>query len=277
MIARLRAQDRQACPARSCSCRSTRTSRIGGRQSNAQYQYTLQAPDFATLARLGTEGSRRAFETAADRRRQFRSAGIRPVFECRDRPRYRLTPRTDRAGRRFRALRRLWPAPGVGDVQVDQSVSCGSGAQQQWWENPDFLNTIYVQTPSGTDVPLSTFAHFTQGITPISLPHQGQFPATTISFNLNGSPLSDAVLAINKAELEIGLPAIVTGQIRRHRAGVPGVAARSADPHRRRAAGGLHRTGHALREPDPSADDHLDAAFRRSRRADRARHVPIRT
>ena len=56
--------------------------------------------------------------------------------------------------------------------------------QQQWWESPDFLNTIYVQTPRGIAVPLSTFTHFTQGITPISLPHQGQFPATTISFNL---------------------------------------------------------------------------------------------
>ncbi len=37
--------------------------------------------------------------------------------------------------------------------------------EQQWWESPDFLNTIYVQTPKGTNVPLSTFAHFTQGIT----------------------------------------------------------------------------------------------------------------
>jgi multidrug efflux pump subunit AcrB len=85
--------------------------------------------------------------------------------------------------------------------------------QQQWWESPDFLKTIYVQTPRGTDVPLSTFAHFTQGITPISLPHQGQFPATTLSFNLApGVALSDAVNAINRAEVEMGLPAIITGK-----------------------------------------------------------------
>src|SRR6202042_22009 len=84
--------------------------------------------------------------------------------------------------------------------------------QQQWWESPDFLKTIYVQTPKGTDVPLSTFAHFTQGVTPISLPHQGQFPATTVSFNLQqGYSLSDAVTAINKAEIDMGLPASVTG------------------------------------------------------------------
>jgi len=84
--------------------------------------------------------------------------------------------------------------------------------QQQWWENPDFLKTIYVQTPKGTDVPLSTFTHFTQGITPIRLTHQGQFPASTISFNLEeGVPLSDAVAAINRAEVEMGLPASITG------------------------------------------------------------------
>jgi multidrug efflux pump subunit AcrB len=85
--------------------------------------------------------------------------------------------------------------------------------QQQWWEDPDFLNTIYVQTPKGLTVPLSAFTHFTQGNTPISLPHQGQFPASTISFNLaEGVALSDAVDAINKAELDMGLPASVVGR-----------------------------------------------------------------
>src|ERR1700740_1277977 len=85
--------------------------------------------------------------------------------------------------------------------------------QQQWWEDPDFLKTIYVQTPKGTDVPLSTFTHFTQGTTPIRLTHQGQFPATTFSFNLGENvPLSEAVTAINRAEVEMGLPAAITGR-----------------------------------------------------------------
>jgi len=70
-----------------------------------------------------------------------------------------------------------------------------------------------VQTPRGTSIPLSTFAHFTQGLTPISLPHQGQFPATTYSFNLSENvPLSDAVAAINRAEIEMGMPATLTGK-----------------------------------------------------------------
>jgi multidrug efflux pump len=84
--------------------------------------------------------------------------------------------------------------------------------QQQWWKSPDFLKTIYVQTPKGTNVPLSTFARFAQGITPIRLTHQGQFPAATFSFNLaENVALSDAVAAIRRAELQMGLPATITG------------------------------------------------------------------
>jgi multidrug efflux pump subunit AcrB len=62
-------------------------------------------------------------------------------------------------------------------------------------------------------VPLSTFTRFTQGITPIRLTHQGQFPATTISFNLaENVALSDAVAAIERTEVEMGLPATIVGK-----------------------------------------------------------------
>jgi multidrug efflux pump len=85
--------------------------------------------------------------------------------------------------------------------------------EQQWWESPDFLQKIYVQSPRGLSVPLSTFSHFTQGITPLALAHQGQFPSATVSFNLvAGYSLSDAVLAIQKAEINMGMPAGITGK-----------------------------------------------------------------
>jgi multidrug efflux pump subunit AcrB len=62
-------------------------------------------------------------------------------------------------------------------------------------------------------VPLSTFTRFNQGITPIRLTHDSQFPATTFSFNLAESvSLSDAVNAISKAELGMGLPANIMGK-----------------------------------------------------------------
>jgi multidrug efflux pump len=70
-----------------------------------------------------------------------------------------------------------------------------------------------VHTPKGTDVPLSTFSRFSEGITPLSLPHQGQFPATTISFNLaEGAVLADAEAAISKVEEDMGLPTNVVGK-----------------------------------------------------------------
>ena len=85
--------------------------------------------------------------------------------------------------------------------------------QQQWWASPDFLKTIYVQTPRGSNVPLATFTRFSEGITPVSLPHQGQFPATTLSFNLSeGVALSDAVAAVKRAEVDMGLPTNITGR-----------------------------------------------------------------
>jgi len=48
--------------------------------------------------------------------------------------------------------------------------------QQQWWQSPDFLKTIYVQTPKGTDVPLSAFHALYGGAHTHFAAHQGQFP-----------------------------------------------------------------------------------------------------
>ena len=74
-------------------------------------------------------------------------------------------------------------------------------------ESPDLLDKIYVKSSSGQPVPLSAFATMHVSNTPLSIPHQGQFPAATISFNLqSGSSLSHAIPAIQKAEREIGLP-----------------------------------------------------------------------
>jgi multidrug efflux pump subunit AcrB len=74
-------------------------------------------------------------------------------------------------------------------------------------ESPDLLDKIYVKSSSGQPVPLSAFASVHVSNAPLSIPHQGQFPAATVSFNLrSGSSLSHAIPAIEKAEREIGLP-----------------------------------------------------------------------
>ncbi|MDR3415115.1 MAG: efflux RND transporter permease subunit [Nevskia sp.] len=69
-----------------------------------------------------------------------------------------------------------------------------------------------VSTSGETMVPLSAFARFGPGTTPVAVNHQGHFAATTISFNLpEGKSLSDAVAAINRVSARIGVPISVHG------------------------------------------------------------------
>ncbi len=76
----------------------------------------------------------------------------------------------------------------------------------QYRDDPDSLKDIYVPGTTG-QVPLSAISHFETGSGSLSLNHQGQFPAVTISFNLgNNYSLGEAVTAINNAEAELGLP-----------------------------------------------------------------------
>jgi hydrophobe/amphiphile efflux-1 (HAE1) family protein len=77
-------------------------------------------------------------------------------------------------------------------------------------QRPDALQRLYVRSPTGGMVPLSTFVKPRTGTTSLSINHQGQFPAVTISFNLAPDvALGQAVDAIHRAEREIGLPASI--------------------------------------------------------------------
>ena len=75
---------------------------------------------------------------------------------------------------------------------------------------PAALEKTYVKSSTGQMVPLSAFAKIKTGIAPLTILHQGQFPAVTLSFNLApGSSLGAAVAAIQKAEKDIALPETV--------------------------------------------------------------------
>ena len=75
---------------------------------------------------------------------------------------------------------------------------------------PDALNKIYVKSTTGQMVPVSAFATLQTKTAPLSIVHEGQFPAVTLSFNLRpGFALGEAVNAIQRAEHEIGLPETV--------------------------------------------------------------------
>jgi multidrug efflux pump subunit AcrB len=74
------------------------------------------------------------------------------------------------------------------------------------------LSDIYVPNSSGVQIPVSAVAHFTSTVEPLTINHQGVFPAVTLSFNLApGASLSQAVSAITAAKEQLGAPATLYG------------------------------------------------------------------
>lgn len=91
----------------------------------------------------------------------------------------------------------------------------------QFQQDADALSRLYLATPRvasvsttnvGSSVPLSAVAKITRGTQPLSINHTGQLPAVTLSFNLpTGTPLSQAVEALEQVKRDIGFPATVQG------------------------------------------------------------------
>ena len=74
-------------------------------------------------------------------------------------------------------------------------------------QSPDALRLIYVKSQAGIQVPLSAFTTFSRVLSPLSVSHQGQFPAVTLSFNTApGVSLGKAVDAVHAAEARLALP-----------------------------------------------------------------------
>jgi multidrug efflux pump len=76
--------------------------------------------------------------------------------------------------------------------------------------SPDAVQNLYVRSPSGAEVPLSTLSHFGAKTTALAVNHKGQFPSVTISFNMDPSlALGDAVREIEEATIQMGMPATI--------------------------------------------------------------------
>jgi multidrug efflux pump len=80
----------------------------------------------------------------------------------------------------------------------------------QYSRSPDALNGIFIKSTSGNMVPLSTLAHYENQRTSLSVAHQGQYPAVTLTFNLAPNvALGDAVTALEKVQREMGMPSAI--------------------------------------------------------------------
>jgi HAE1 family hydrophobic/amphiphilic exporter-1 len=185
---------------------------VGGRIARASFQYTLQDSDIGELAQWSDRmlDKMRALPQLADVSTDLLSnAPQLKISINRDQAsRFGISPQViddtlnDAFGQRqitqyFTQLKTYWI---VLEILPEQQRDIAS------------LDLIYVKSPlTGAAVPLSTLVNVDSGkVGPLSVAHQGQFPAVTLSFNLQpGIALGQAVDAINAAAREIGMPASV--------------------------------------------------------------------
>jgi multidrug efflux pump len=211
VIGRLRPKLAQV-PGASLFLQSAQELQIGGRMSNAQYQYTLQSDNLALLndwaPRLLTK-----MQTLPQLKEVNSDQQIHGL---------EMDVKVDRD-----AAARL----GVSSEMVDNALYSAFGQSlisiiyrplnqyrvvlemdPRLNHSPDVLNTVRVKSRSGATVPLASFARFEPSSTPLSVNHQGLFPAITVSFNLApGISLGEATRIIEGAQRDIGMPSVIHG------------------------------------------------------------------
>jgi hydrophobe/amphiphile efflux-1 (HAE1) family protein len=187
---------------------------IGGRTTRTQYQYTLQDADIDELNDWAPKLLERLQklpilrDVATDQ--QTTSGMVALVIDRDAAARYGIQPAAvdqalyDAYGQRQAA--QFFTQQNSYHVILEITPSLQ--------RDPESLHKLYLKSPlNGQMVPLSTMTHYdTRHVTYLSINHQGQFPAVTLSFNLApGAALGDAVDAITRVSVEMRLPATITG------------------------------------------------------------------
>jgi len=186
--------------------------RIGGRNSAAQYQFTLQSQDLGLLNDFAPRIMQRLRKLPQlvdlNTDQQNNGQGAQLVIDRDTASRLGLTAQNiddalyDAFGQR--QVSTMYTA--LNQYHVVMEVA------PEYWQNPQILRTLYAQTPAGQNIPFAAFTHFSTTATPLVVNHQGQFPSVTLSFNLPvGIALGDAVDAIYRAMLELRVPAAIQG------------------------------------------------------------------
>jgi multidrug efflux pump len=186
--------------------------RIGGRQSNAQYQYTIQSDNLPDLVKWGptllVQIRKLPGFTDVDTDQQNSGLQASLVYDRETAARMGITPQL--------IDNTLYQAFGQSLVsRIYTSLNQYYVVMEvapQFWQSPEGLKDIYVHPATGGEVPLSAITHYQPTTAPLAVNHQGQFPSVTVSFNLaSGVALSDAAAEIGKMEDNMGMPATVHG------------------------------------------------------------------
>jgi multidrug efflux pump len=186
--------------------------RAGGRASDSSYQYTLMADDVAQL-RLWAPRLERELHNVpqlADVSTDQEVGGLQTSLVIDRETASRL---------------------GISPSQIDSALNLAFGqaivstiyrelnqyrvvmeAAPQHWQNPEGLRDVNLLSPTKGLIPLSNVARWETTNAPLSINHQSQFVASTISFNLaEGVSLSQATDAVQAAMARIGMPATIHG------------------------------------------------------------------
>ena len=181
--------------------------RMGARQSDSAYQFTLWSPDIDTLQDWVPK--------VLDRAKQL--TDLTDVTTDREQGGLQANVAIDR-----QAAARL----GVGVQDIDNVLNDAFSQRQistiytqrnqyrvilevdkKYQRDPNDLSNLFVPGNGGAQVPLSAVAKVTRGIAPLVVNHQGQFPSVTITYNIKaGVPIEDATAALTQAIAEMHLP-----------------------------------------------------------------------
>ena len=186
--------------------------RGGGRQSNAGYQFTLQGDDVTEL-RKWTPLLQNALQdvpelTDVNSDQQVKGLQMTLVIDRATASRMGVTPAMiDTA---------LYLAFGQAQVSTIYSAlnqyRVVMEVAPEYWQSPEALNGIYVLSPIRGQVPLSAFSRYEPTTAALAVNHQGQFAASTVSFNLvEGISLSTGIQKIRDTMARIGVPTSITG------------------------------------------------------------------
>ena len=185
---------------------------IGGRRSNAQYQYTIQSENLADLVKWGPQLYRKlkTLPDLTDVNTDQQNSGLEVslIYDRATMSRLGITPATmdNSLYQAFGQAQVSTMYTGVNQYHVVMEV------QPKYWQTPEGLNDVYIRASQGKIVPLSALAHFERTTAALAVNHQGQFPSVTVSFNLApGVSLGQAADEITATEQNMGMPSSIHG------------------------------------------------------------------
>ena len=199
-------------PVASAFLQAAQDLRVGGRQSNALYQYTIQSDNVQDLSHWGPIllARMKKLPVLQDVNSDQQNNGLEQ-FLTYDRvtaARLGITPQTLNST--------LYGAFGQSQVSIIYTALnqyyVVLEVAPKYWQSPEGLNYIYLRTSNRGVVPLDAVTRGQTGTTPLTVNHTGLFPSVTVSFNLSpGASLSDAAEAIQGMQRSLGTPSSVRG------------------------------------------------------------------